>query len=52
MMTSKRRWMKWILAESAKPQPGLPWQRGKRIDRATALPPVKLRPAVRALERT
>ncbi len=52
-MTSKRRWMQWVLTESARPQPVLPWQRGTRIDRAAALPPVKvkLRPVVRALQR-
>ncbi|MEZ5747766.1 MAG: hypothetical protein R3E00_14565 [Paracoccaceae bacterium] len=29
-MHSERRWMKWVLAESAKPGVALPWQRGTR----------------------
>jgi hypothetical protein len=29
-MNSERRWMKWILIESAKPGVTLPWQRGTR----------------------
>lgn len=51
-MKSKRRWMQCVLTESARQQPTLPWQRGARICRTAALPPVKLRPAVRALQRT
>lgn len=52
MMTSKRRWMQWVLTESAKPQPVLPWQRGVRpVTRPVALiRPVKLRLPVRALQ--
>ena len=29
-MKTERRWMKWVLAESAKPARALPWQRGTR----------------------
>ena len=29
-MKPERRWMKWILAETAKPGTPLPWQRGAR----------------------
>ena len=29
-MKPERRWMKWILAESAKPGTPLPWHRGAR----------------------
>ena len=37
-MNSKRRWMIWVLAESAHPGITLPWQRGARhIARRTHL---------------
>lgn len=29
-MKPKRRWMQWVLAQSAEPQIALPWQRGAR----------------------
>ena len=29
-MKTERRWMKWVLQESAKDQPAMPWQRGQR----------------------
>ncbi|WP_158243124.1 hypothetical protein [Acidimangrovimonas sediminis] len=29
-MKTERRWMKWVLEESAKPQPAMPWQRSQR----------------------
>ncbi len=29
-MKTKRRWLAWVLEESAKPQPQLPWARNTR----------------------
>ncbi len=29
-MKTERRWMKWVLDETAKDQPAMPWQRGQR----------------------
>ena len=29
-MKTERRWMKWVLAETAAQSPALPWQRGAR----------------------
>lgn len=29
-MKTERRWMKWVLEESAKEQPAMPWQRNQR----------------------
>lgn len=29
-MKPQRRWMKWVLEETAKPQPAMPWHRGAR----------------------
>lgn len=29
-MKTERRWMKWVLEESAKEQVAMPWQRGQR----------------------
>lgn len=35
-MNTKRRWMNWVLEESAKETVSLPWARGKRPIRARA----------------
>lgn len=29
-MKAERRWMKWVLDETAKDQPAMPWKRGQR----------------------
>lgn len=29
-MKTERRWMKWVLEDSTKVQPAMPWQRGLR----------------------
>lgn len=34
-MKAKRRWMTWVLEESAKPDVALPWERRARKRRAT-----------------
>ncbi len=36
-MKTKRRWMAWVLEESAKPQPSMPWTRSKHA--GTVSPP-------------
>ncbi|MDV4167064.1 hypothetical protein [Rhodovulum sp. FJ3] len=35
-MKKERRWMKWVIAESAKEQPALPWTRASRNARRDA----------------
>lgn len=35
-MKTNRRWMNWVLEESAKEQAAMPWTRGKRPQRAQA----------------